>query len=93
MLFNLKDDPYEQHNIADDHPEIVGRMQQEITDMEADIASENPRKLNMEATPSDHKGYGPLMIKAALLAMLSLLIVIGLLYGIYRLIKAKFGKS
>ena len=93
LLFNLKDDPHEQHNIADDHSEIAARMQQAITDMEANIASEIPRKLYMNATPSDRKGYGPLMIKAALLAMVSLLIVIGVLLGIYRVIKIKLGKS
>jgi arylsulfatase A len=93
LLFNLQDDPYEQNNIADYHSEIVARMQQAITDMEANIASENPRKLYMGATPSDHKGYGPLMVKAGLLASISLLIATGLLYGTYRLIKAKLTRS
>jgi arylsulfatase A-like enzyme len=93
LLFNLKDDPYERNNIADEYPEIVTRMQQAITDMEANIASENPRKLYMDATPSDHKGYGTLMVKASVLGISVLLVVVGVLYGIYRSIKARLRRS
>ncbi len=32
QLFNLADDPHEQHNVAADHPEIVARLSKQISD-------------------------------------------------------------
>jgi arylsulfatase A len=88
LLFNLKNDPYERNNLAGEHPERAARMQQAIADLEASIAAEEPRTLYMKATDVDHKGYGPLMVRAALTALLALLITIAVLYGVYRLIIA-----
>jgi len=90
LLFNLKDDPYEKHNIADEHPQRVVRMQQAIADLEASVAAEAPRALYMKATSADRKGYGPLMVKGGIAALLTLVIAISVLYGIYRVIKSRF---
>ena len=32
QLFNLTEDPHEQHNVAADHPEIVARLSKQISD-------------------------------------------------------------
>ena len=88
LLFNLEDDPYEQNNIADEHPERVIHMQRAIVNLEKSIAAEMSRELYMRSTSSDRKGYGLWLIKAGLLALLCLLIVIAVIYGVYRGVKA-----
>ena len=90
LLFNLKDDPYEQNNLVDEHPERVAAMQQIIADLETNIAAEKPRQRYMRGTRSDKKGYGPLLVKGGLLAMVLLGLVLGAFYGVYRLIRRLF---
>ena len=33
MLFNLEDDPAEQHNVADTHPDIVAKLKQKYDEI------------------------------------------------------------
>jgi arylsulfatase A-like enzyme len=89
MLFNLKDDPFEQTNLAGQYPERVAQLQQDIADIQHDIDGESARELYMSSAKADKKGYGPLIVKASLLSVATLLLVLGLLYGLYRLIKSK----
>lgn len=41
MLFNLKDDPYEQHNLADKHPEMVHKLASMLFDWHDEIMKKN----------------------------------------------------
>ena len=93
MLFNLKDDPSEAHNIAQQHPDRVIEMQQVITDIEKQIEEEDARDLYMRSTNADRKGYGPLIVKASVMAGLVLLIFITLLVLLYKFIKSKIRSS
>jgi len=87
MLFNLKDDPFEENNIAAQHPERVASMQASIDALEAEIAEETPRQRYMHSTSSDKKGYGPLLVKAGVLLLFLLACCVGVFYGFYRLVK------
>lgn len=90
LLFNLRDDPYEQTNLVGEYPQRVARMQQVVADWEASVAVEKPRVLYMKATDKDHKGYGPLKVRVAMTALSALLIIVAVLYGVYRLIEVGF---
>ncbi|MEH6584270.1 MAG: sulfatase-like hydrolase/transferase [Halioglobus sp.] len=89
MLFNLEDDPSEQNNLAGQHPERVVQLKRVIADLQKDIDSEGARELYMSSTSADHKGYGPLMVKAGLVGMTLLFGVLGLIYALYRFAKTK----
>ena len=86
LLFDLNADPSEKNNIADQHPERVVAMQQVIVDLEKNIASAEPRELIMRSTSSDKAGYGPLIIKAALVILVLLILIFTIAYALYRLI-------
>jgi len=89
MLFNLENDPSEQHNLVEQYPERVAKLQQTIAEMQQDIEAEGARELYMQSTKADRKGYGSLIVKASLLTVTTLFLLLGLIYGLYRLIKAK----
>ncbi|MFP4090462.1 MAG: sulfatase [Cyclobacteriaceae bacterium] len=55
LLFNLKDDPGEQNNLADQHPERVAHMQQEIADFEAGM--QDVRAWKKMKPPADHSHH------------------------------------
>jgi hypothetical protein len=42
MLFNLVDDPHEQHNLAETHPEIVGRAMRILADWHTEMIRTSP---------------------------------------------------
>lgn len=90
MLFNLRDDPYEQNNIAELHPDRVAQMQEAIKVQEESMRIDRSRSLYMRSTGSDKKGYGELIARAGVLAVAALFVVLTLLYGIYRAIKIVF---
>lgn len=87
MLFNLGDDPQEQRNLADEHPQRVEQMQQAIADLQKEISGEHARELYMRSTSADKKGYGPLIIKGILLSVAGLLLALLVLYGLIKLAK------
>lgn len=89
MLFNLAIDPFEENNLAKQYPERVQQLQKLIAEKQNDIDGEGARKLYMSSTKSDKKGYGSLIVKASLVAIVSLLAMLGLIYGLYRVIKSK----
>jgi len=88
MLFNLKDDPFEKNDVAAQHPERVAVMQGSIDALEGEITVQAPRQRYMRSTSSDKKGYGPLIVKAAVLLLLLLGCSVGVVYGLYRLVKS-----
>lgn len=89
LLFNLKDDPYEQNNLAQQYPERALQMQQAIADLEKEIEKEGTRDLYMRSTDADRKGYGSLIVKLSLMAATLLVLLITTLYGLYKLIKTR----
>jgi arylsulfatase A len=93
LLFNLKDDPYEEDNLAQQFPERASQMQRSIADLEKQIEKEGARDLYMRSTSADRKGYGPLIIKAAVMATIFLLLLIAVVYGVYKLIKSRLGRT
>jgi arylsulfatase A-like enzyme len=46
MLFNLADDPHEQHNLADDHPEIVARAMSLLADWQHEMMLTSPQNVD-----------------------------------------------
>ncbi len=90
LLFNLKLDSSEENNVAEQYPERVEQLQKLIADKQNDIDAEGARELYMSSTNSDKKGYGPWMVKLSLVALTVLLLTLGLIYGLYRLIKSRF---
>jgi arylsulfatase A len=90
MLFNLKDDPFEEKNLAEQYPERMEQLQKIIADKQSDIDGEGARELYMSSINSDKKGYGPWFVKASVSAITVLLLLLGVLYGLYRFAKSKF---
>lgn len=89
LLFNLADDPGEQHNLAEQFPDKIATMTQALEQFEQSLQSEQPPALHMRAVSADHKGYG-YAIKGLLIVTLPLLLIVfALIYGLYRL--AKYG--
>jgi arylsulfatase A len=92
LLFNLQDDPYEQHNLAQQFPERALQMQQSIAELEKQIEKEGARNLYMRSTGADRKGYGTLMVKAGLMVATLIVLLVAVFYGLYRLIKSRLGR-
>lgn len=73
MLFNLKDDPYEQHNLAEAHPEIVNRLAAKLFDWHDDMMKKINYQEDVLSTVMKEggpfhangnlKGYIPYLIK------------------------------
>jgi uncharacterized sulfatase len=64
MLFNLEDDPAEQHNVADDHPDIVVRLKQkydETTQLVPDIAETPSSYLLKDPLPGERRPFMKLL--------------------------------
>lgn len=57
LLFNLREDPGEQNNLADEHPERVMAMQQDIADFEAGLTDLQPRKEVKPPADNSHHKY------------------------------------
>ena len=91
LLFNLKEDPYEENNLAQQFPERVVQMRQTIAKLEKEIEEEGTRDLYMRSTDADLKGYGSLVVKASLMAVILLLLFVAVVYGLYKWIKTRLG--
>jgi len=55
MLFDLEADPGEQHDVAADHPDVVGRLSKDIDAFEASLVPATP--VLISAAPYDHLGW------------------------------------
>ena len=85
LLIDLTQDPDESNNLADEYPEKVAELKALIADHQA-IKPEQSWLL-MSGTSSDKKGYGPFFTTLAMFALINLLILIGTIFGIYKLIR------
>lgn len=83
LVFNLKEDPSEQNNLADQYPQRVEQMELQLQAFEASVAAENARSKYVIATKSDKKGYEAVVKKGAVLLIFTLLGI----YIAYRFIK------
>lgn len=90
LLFNLEQDPYEQHNLADQYPERVDKMKRSIARLEQGIEEDKTRDLLMRSTGADRKGYGSLIVKAALMFCVSLLFGLAVITVVFRLLKTAY---
>lgn len=84
QLFNLVDDPGEQTNLANDYPERVRAMRQQIDTFQAAIDAENVQPLYMSGVKSDKKGYGRVLIPVMITGLVGLLLLLTLCWGVYR---------
>lgn len=84
LLFNLADDPGEQHNLAAEYPERVRAMRQQIEDFQAAIDAQDITQLYMSGVKSDKKGYNRVLIPLVLTGLVGLLLLIALCWGLYR---------
>ena len=89
LLFDLKTDPFEENNLAEQYPERLEKLQQLIAEKQSDIDGEGARELYMSGTNSDKKGYGPWVVKAGVAAITILAALLGAIYALYRLIRSK----
>jgi arylsulfatase A len=55
LLFDLEADPAEKHNLADEHPEVVDRLQKLLDDFEANTVPGKP--VMVSAAPADRRGW------------------------------------
>ena len=62
MLFNIKDDPSEQKEIAADHPEIVKKLFDEIAPRYADRNGGYTRMIKVGKRPGDNADMAVLML-------------------------------
>lgn len=87
LLFDLDSDPEEKHNLADQYPERANQMRERIVAFEASLDLENAPKLQLTATNADRKGFDRPIKSLLIVAIPALLLLSGILYGIYRLLK------
>jgi arylsulfatase A-like enzyme len=85
LLIDLTKDPFEENNLADEYPEKVAELKAIIAEHQA-IEPEQ-RWLFMEGTASDKKGYAPFFTTLAMFAFINLLLLIGILFGTYKLLR------
>ena len=88
QLFNLADDPGEQVNLADDYPERVHAMGQQIETFQANIDAENIPPLYMKGVKSDKKGYNRVFIPVFLTGLLGLALLFTFCWGVFRGVRA-----
>ena len=85
MLIDLVTDPGETTNLADLHPEKVTALKKVLAQYQT--IKPDQRWLIMKGTASDHKGYGHFHTALAMMGLIALLLISGLIYGMYKLIK------
>ncbi|WP_286272886.1 sulfatase family protein [Thalassotalea hakodatensis] len=85
LLIDLSKDPFESDNLADQYPEKVAELK-EIIAKHQSIKPEQ-RWLLMGGTASDKKGYGPFFTTMAIMALISLIILVGIIYGVFKLLR------
>ena len=67
-------------------------MQAKIQAMQAAVDADRERELFQTSTSADRKGYGPLIAKAAILALAVLATVVLAMTGLYRVIRRQLRK-
>ncbi|HBY85925.1 MAG TPA: N-acetylgalactosamine-6-sulfatase [Colwellia sp.] len=85
LLIDLSKDPSESENLAEQYPEKVTELKALIANYQA-IKPEQ-RWLFMSGTASDKKGYGGFFTVLGVLALINLLILIAIIYGMNKLIR------
>jgi arylsulfatase A-like enzyme len=87
MLFDLDADPAETRDVAGEHADVVARLEREIADFDASLASA-PAPIRVAAVPEDHTGWGHLWRGVGLAAALVLGTALLALYALWRLLRA-----
>jgi len=74
LLFDIEADPAEQHNLADDHPDVVDRLQRLIDIFHRNTIPGKP--VMVSAAPADHHGWERMWMGIALTAFLVLILAV-----------------
>jgi arylsulfatase A-like enzyme len=77
LLFDLEADPAEQHDLSDEHPDVVDRLQRLIDDFRANTIAGKP--VMVSAAPADHHGWERMWFGIALTGFLVLMIAVFLI--------------
>ncbi len=91
LLFDLQQDPGEQHNLASKNRGEVERLQNLINEFERNVKPGKP--VEVSAAPEDQKGWENMWQGIVLTAALVLLSVILLLYAVVKLLANYLGKN
>jgi arylsulfatase A len=78
LLFDVEADPAEQHNLADEHPDVVDRLQRLIDDFNTNTIPGKP--VMVTAAPADHHGWEKMWMGIGLTAFLVFILVLFLMY-------------
>lgn len=78
LLFDLETDPAEEHNLVDEHPEIVDRLQGLIHDFNGNTIPGKP--VMVTAAPADRHGWGKMWAGMGLTVLLVLIFFLLSLY-------------
>ena len=87
MLFNLNDDPQELNNLVDQYPEKAAELKAKLEAFDQEIKDANIKPRRMQKAKHDHKGYNVMWVPMAGLALSTLILLIGLIYGVVRLVR------
>jgi len=82
LLFDLSVDPGETENLIAEHPEIAETLRASLA--EGDKIAPEYRMRIMSADSADRAGYGRLIIAMAVLGLIGLLLITGIVFGIWR---------
>jgi len=74
LLFDIETDPAEQHNLADDHPDVVDRMQRLIDRFHRNTIPGKP--VMVGAAPADHHGWERMWTGIGLTVFLVLILAV-----------------
>ncbi|WP_157976701.1 sulfatase-like hydrolase/transferase [Parahaliea mediterranea] len=88
LLYNLADDPGERNNLAQDYPERVSAMRQQLEAFQAAIDAKDVRPLHMGGVGADRKGYSRVLVPLGITALLTLGLLALVGWGLYRGLRA-----
>ena len=74
LLFDIEADPAEQHNLADEHPDVVDRLQRLIDRFNANTIPGKP--VMVSAAPADHHGWERMWMGIGLTLFLVLILAV-----------------
>lgn len=91
LLFDLKSDPGERHDVAAEHPDVVEQLTQEIERFDASIQDEKP--VRVDAAPRDTRGWERLLRGVGVLAgavfAAALLVLLTLIFAMRWIVKRR----
>jgi hypothetical protein len=87
LLFDLSTDIGEQKDLSKQYPQRVEDMHKRIQEFQQSLEAQPRHNLLRKGTKADHTGFDRPLKSLLIIVIPAVMIVIGMLYGLYRLLK------